>query len=122
MLLVSAVVLAIGTGIFLRSISDVNESADSEMSLKAWSLAGACGEYALNQLSTTTDGRAGWSYSGESLPVGDETCYINVVASGTAKVIQASSTVGNFTRKVKIEVATNTPSIVISSWAVVADF
>lgn len=123
-LIVCATVLIIATGIFLRSISEVNESADSESSLKAWSTVNACGEYALLQMSTTTGGLSGWSYGGlYSLPVGSETCYIYAIgSSGTSKVIHASSTVSNFTRKIEVIVATNTPSLVVSSWQEVADF
>jgi hypothetical protein len=57
------------------------------------------------------------------LSVGDETCYIYpVVASGTDRLIRASSTVSGFTRKILIDVATNTPKVVVSSWEEVADF
>ena len=49
-LLVCAVVLAVATGIFLRSISQTNETADSEGALKAWGTVNACGEYALGQM------------------------------------------------------------------------
>jgi len=125
-LLVSAVVLAIATGIMLRSISGLNSSADSEKSLKAWSTVSACGEYALMQMSTTTGGLPGWGYgstTGQSLEINGETCYIyTVVASGTAKLIKASSTVSSFTKKILIEVATNTPNIEVSYWREVADF
>ena len=120
-LLVSATVLIIITGILLRSISQINESADSEASLKAWSTVNACGEYAVGQISSTT---VGWSYAGsESLAVGSQTCYIYpVTLSGVDKIITASSTVSGFTRKILIDVATNTPNMVISSWGYVADF
>jgi hypothetical protein len=125
-LLVCATVVIIVTDILLRSIGQANESLDSENSLKALGVVTACGEYALNQISTTTDGRAGWGFastSGMSLAVGDETCYIYpVTASGTAKLIKASSTVSSFTKKVLIEVSTNTPNLSISSWKGVADF
>jgi hypothetical protein len=125
-LLVCASVLIVVTGMILRSIGDVQETANSEMSLKAWSTVNSCGEYALLQLSTTTDGLAGWEYAsttGESLSVGSSTCYIYpVVASGTDKIIKASSTVAQFTKKIVIDVATNTPNVLINSWEEVADF
>jgi hypothetical protein len=125
-LLVMATVLIISTGVFLRSIQELNMSADSEKAFKAWSVVNACGEYALDQMSTTTNGRAGWNFAsttGQSLAIGDETCYIYpVTLSGTDKLIMASSTVSGFTRKILIEVATNTPSLVVNSWSVVADF
>ena len=126
-LLVSAVVLAVGAGIMLRSIGEVNETSDSEMALKAWSTVNACGEIAVLELSTTTNDRAGWTYDGgEEVLVGADNnpCYIYAIGDGVGgtKLIQASSTVSNFTRKVLIEVATNTPSVIINSWELVADF
>ena len=122
-LLVSVTILAVATGIFLRSISVVAETADAESSLKAWGAVTACGEYALGQLASSTDS-VGWSYAGgETRTVGGETCHIySVTTSGTAKQIMASSTVALFTKKIVIEVATNTPKILINSWAEVADF
>ena len=121
--LVCATVLIIITGVILRSIGQVNESADSEASLKAWSVVNACGEYALNQLASTT-GSPGWSYAGgESLAVGSETCYIYPVESSSLdKLVKASSTISGFTKKILIEVATNTPAVEVDSWAEVADF
>ncbi len=129
-LLVSAVVLTITTGIMLRSIGKINESADSENSLKAWSTVNACAEYALGQMiastTSTTTTAENWGFAsttGQELSVGDEICYIYPVTdSGTAKLIKASSTVSQFTKKIEIEVATNTPSISINYWEEVADF
>lgn len=129
-LLVSATVLIIATGILLRSLSQVNESADTENSLKAWSTVNACGEYALSQMmastTSTSTTAANWNFAsttGQSLSVGSQTCYIYpVVASGTDKVVHASSTVSNFTKKISIDLATNTPSLIINSWTEVADF
>ena len=124
-LLVFATVLIVAMGIFLRSIGGIKEGADSEASLKAWSTANACGEYALLQISALP-GYYGWGYAsgtGELLSVGEETCYIYpVVASGTGKLIKASSTVSSFTRKILIDVATNSPSLKVVSWKTVADF
>ncbi|MFA7252485.1 MAG: hypothetical protein WC027_01375 [Candidatus Paceibacterota bacterium] len=125
-LLVSAVVLAVGAGIMLRSIGEVTETSDSEMALKAWSTVNACGEIAVLELSTTTNSREGWSYGGDvEIDVGNDNnpCYIYPIeTSGSAKIIKASSTVSDFTRKLLIEVATNTPSVIINSWELVADF
>ena len=130
-LLVCATVLIISTGILLRSISQVNESADTENSLKAWGAVNSCGEYSLLQMmgsstdATTTAANWGFaSTTGISLPVGDQTCYIYpvVAGSGTNKLIKASSTVNGFTKKIVIDVATNTPTTTVSSWKLVADF
>ena len=125
-LLVCATVLIIVTGILLRSISGTKNGEDTEQALKAWSVVNACGEHALLQMSAL-NGMPGWNYAsttGESLSVGAETCYIYPVDDGGAgeKIIKASSTVSGFTRKILIEVATNTPNIVVNSWEIVADF
>lgn len=123
-LLVCATVLIVSTGIFLRSISKVSEAGDSENSLKAWSTVNACGEYALGRMASTVSGQPGWAYpGGELLTVGGQTCYIyGVITEGTTKIIRASSTVASFTKKIVIEVATNTPKVIINSWSEVADF
>jgi len=125
-LLVLVTVLTIATGILLRSIGELKQTQDSENALKAWSTVNACGEYALGQLATTEGGLPGWDYAGgEPGPLLSDgnSCYIYpVVASGTSKIIMASSTVSEFTRKVLIEVATNTPKLVVNSWRYVADF
>ena len=123
-LLVCATVLAIASGIFLRSIGKVSETGDSENSFKSWSAVNACGEYALGRMASIASGQPGWAYQGnELLTIGGETCYIyGIITQGESKIIQASSTVSNFTKKIVIEVATNTPKVVISSWREGADF
>jgi H+/gluconate symporter-like permease len=118
-LIVCAVVLIIGTFIFLRSISETNQSADSEKSLKALNVVNACGEYALGQLALTPER----SYTGDyTLSVGDETCYIYPITGTTVKTIQASSTVSSFTKKILIQVDISTARLLINSWNEVADF
>jgi hypothetical protein len=128
-LIVSATVLIVATGVLLRSISDVNSTADSGKALQAWSTVNACGEYALGQMMGSTSATTtaiNWGFAsttGVSLDVEDETCYIYPVEDlDGAKLIKASSTVASFTRKIEIEVATNTPSMVVTSWEYVADF
>jgi hypothetical protein len=123
-LLVCATVLAIASGVFLRSIGKVNEVGESEYSFKAWSAVNACGEYALGRMASIASGQPGWAYQGnELLTIGGQTCYIyGIITEGETKVIHASSTVSNFTKKLVIEVATNTPKVVINSWREVADF
>lgn len=128
-LLVCATVLIISVGSLLRSITQVNSTADSLSSFKAWGVVNACGEYTLQQMvgsTSTSTTAANWNFAsstGVLLPIGSETCYIYpVVASGTNKLIQASSTVSGFTKKILISVATNTPAIIVNSWKEVADF
>jgi hypothetical protein len=132
-LLVCATVMIISTGILLRSVSEISSTTDSEKSLRAWGAVNACGEYALLQMiastTSTTTTANNWDFASTTgveltdVGGGDETCYIYpVVASGTAKIIKASSTVSSFTRKIQIEVATNTPNMAVTSWEAVADF
>ena len=125
-LLVSAVVLLISAGVFLRSIGQMNKVADIEKSLEALATANACGDYAVYQLASTTE-TAGWSYGGnEDLTIEGNTCTIGSIGEDSevpgSKLIQASSTVSNFVKKISITVATNTPGIVIREWVQVADF
>jgi hypothetical protein len=120
-LLVCAVVMIVSAGSLFRSINDANEGTDSERALKAWSTVNACGEYALAQIAPLS----GWTeYTGDApLQVGAETCYIYPIEdSEGSKIINASSTVSGFTKKISIEVATNTPKVIITSWEEVADF
>jgi hypothetical protein len=130
-LLVCATVLIIVTSILLRSVGQINETISSEKSIKAWGAVNACGEYALGKMIASTSATttaSNWSYAGNenlNIPLsnGEETCYIYpVIASGTTKIIRASSTVSSFTRKIVIEVATNTPTTTINHWNIVADF
>lgn len=129
-LLVSATVLIIVTGVMLRTIGKVSDSADAEKSLKALSTVTACGEYALEQMVASTSATTtitNWGFAsttGVELVLAGETCYIYPIEdiSGGAKLIKASSTISKFTKKIEIEVATNTPNIVINSWQQVADF
>ena len=117
-LLVSAVVLAVATGLLLRSISQANESGDSEKSLKAWAGVNACGEYAMGKLGVSN------SYAGdETFQFGNETeiCYIYPVEEDESgvRLVKASSTVSGFTKKVLIQVNANRS---VAFWKEVADF
>jgi hypothetical protein len=113
-----------------------------ENSVKAWGSVNACAEYALLQLSTTSSGLAGWNYASTTgelktdIDGSGNSCYIYKIepffATSTdclnplKRCIRASSTVPSvgpgFTRKLLIEVATNTPIVTVDSWSEVADF
>lgn len=124
-IMVSAIAILISVGTILRSISELRMSLYQEKSSKASASVNACGEYAVRKISTTSDSLPGWDYTGgELFDLGDSNCYIYpVVASGTSKVIYASSTVSSFTRKLKIEVGTSTNTFVnIQSWSEISDF
>ncbi|MEI6528740.1 MAG: hypothetical protein WCO10_03700 [bacterium] len=122
-LMVSAVVVMIGSGVLLRSISSSNNSLAEEQSVHSTVSANSCAEYAMLQLSTTTGGLPGWSYvGGQSLSLGSDTCSYSVVNADSAKSVKASSTVSGFVHKIQVVVATSTPTMSISSWKDVADF
>jgi hypothetical protein len=128
-LTVSAIALVISSTIILRSVTEATVSIDEESANKAWAIVNACAEKALyNLASTTGDGVAVWNaYDGaEEVLIDDYSCYIlsidNSGGASTERIVNASSTVNNFTRKVSITVATNTPSLDVESWEMVADF
>jgi hypothetical protein len=125
-LLVCAVVLIVATGVLFRSIGEVNQSAETERSLEAWSTVNACAEYALAKISKEEVGSSGWNYTGgEPLEIEGNICYIYPIVNNDndgSKTIKASSTVSGFTKKISVEVATNTPKVKITSWTEVADF
>lgn len=122
----SAIALLIGSTILLKSITEATISLDEENSGRAWAGVNACVEKALLELSSTT-GSVGWNYlGGETVAVGDYSCYILPIdisgGTSSSRLIKASSTVNNFTRKLSVSVATNTPAVEITSWTEVADF
>jgi type II secretory pathway component PulK len=131
-LTVSAIALVISSTILLRSVTEARISIDEESTNQAWATVNACAEYALVHMavaSTTNYATSsnGWNYEGgDTVSVGGNSCRILPIdISGGAtstRLVNASSTVNDFTRKVSIVVATNTPSINVSSWQIVADF
>ena len=135
-LTVSAVALVIASTILLKSITESTVSGDEISVDTAEATVDTCGEYALIHLaSTTITGYAstsnGWNNynvsTGNSVSIGGNSCYIYPILNiggGTSspRQINASSTVNNFTRKLAITVATNTPAISVTSWQLVPDF
>lgn len=134
-LLVSATALIISSTILLKSITETTVSSDEEFSNRAWSAVNACGEYALVHLAVaSTTGYAsttnGWNYQGQyeltDLGADGDSCYIYPIdisgGASSTRLIMASSTVNDFTRKISIVVATNTPVVEVTSWELVADF
>lgn len=120
-LTISAIALLVSAGILLQSISESATSSAEGEAGRAWAAANGCAEYALAQLSTTTDARPGWADGTGTQMVGSYTCWYAISASNTSKLIQASSSVATFTRKIQVLVATNTP-MTITSWQEVGDF
>lgn len=127
-LIVSAVVLIIATGIFLRSIGETKKTSELEKSMKALYLANGCADYAVSKIASSTEnGGNGWGYQGnEILNIGDDSCDIlpleeNPEIAGS-KWIKTESTVSGFVRRISVTVSTNTPSLNIVKWEQVANF
>ncbi len=128
---ISAVSLVIASAVLLRSITEAMISVDEESSNKAWSAVNACGEIALWNLASTTVTHVaggGWNYAGgETVAVGDNSCYIRSViapdtSTTTSRTVQVNSTVNDFTRKLQIVTAYGNPKVTVTSWELVADF
>lgn len=116
------VVGAIGTAILLSiMLSGVSTSKTDFAVQQAGSakvLASSCGEEALQKLLET-----GTTSSSASVTIGSGTCSYTITSqNGQNITINATALIGTITSKVKIVVATTTPSIVLSSWQEVGDF
>jgi hypothetical protein len=90
----------------------------TEQSIKARSLVNACADEALQQIRTST------SFAGSgSLSLGVGTCeYLVIFLSGQDRIIQASSTVGDIIKKVRINIDAINPEINTTYWQEVGDF
>ncbi len=127
-LIITAVSIIIGTTIVLKSISHSSMSLSELYSAQAWASGNGCVEYVLGQYSiasTSWDFSTTTGYKGnETRIIGGIPCFINTITStGTNyRLINASSTVSGFVRKLQVVVATNTPQSVVSSWQEVGDF
>jgi hypothetical protein len=128
-LIVSAVVLAITTGVFLRSVGETKKISELEQSMKALYLANGCADYAVSKIASSTEnGGNGWDvYLGdETLNIDDGTCDIYSLDEDPelagSKWIKTESTVSGFIKRISVVVATNTPNLDIVEWEQVADF
>ena len=118
-LIVGALVLAIGVGVSLRSIDETEMSLNEELSNRALALVNACAEYALFQLVNNL------SYAGnETLTINDsDSCDIlSIEGSGaTDRIIKAEALVMGYKKKIKIGIAQIEPLEMIY-WEEVDDF
>ena len=117
-LVVGAVGLAVSISVALLGVGFSKTTTSLQQSNQARGLANACAEYGLEKL------RESVSYAGnETLTIGSSTCAIlSVLGSGNAnRTVQASSTVGTVTRKVKVQVLQVAPQVILTSWQEVAD-
>jgi len=117
-IIITAVVslIAISTG--LLAISESNMGLTKDLSAKAYYLADACVEEALQQINDSIPfiGTGG-------LTIGSGSCSYAVTSSGGQnRSINTSGTVGSITRKVEVVIDAITPDINITLWQEVADF
>jgi hypothetical protein len=122
-IVVGGILLIVSIAVSLRSVGESDISFDDIQSNKAVSLANVCAEVATMKLLTVRD------YAGsEILTINGDTCEIvSVSGSGnTSRVITVSSTVstavGNYTKKVKVNVSKISTSTQITSWQEVGSF
>lgn len=118
-LIIGVLILAISTGLSLRSISETKMSLGEQESHRALALANLCAEVAVMKLESVLN------YSGnETVPISGETCdIINVEGLGNSnRIVKTQSTVFGFTKKVKVVVSQISPVMQITSWEEVGDF
>ena len=133
-LAVSAVALLVSAGILLQSITQSVISSSEEMAQKAWASVNGCAEKAVWNISTTTGTAQGWSgdytTDGHPFTIGGSDCYVYPATSTStpvadSRLINASSTVSEFTRKIQVIIASSTSTSTppsIYSWQEVGDF
>lgn len=113
-LVFSAMILLAGLGVSLRGIDAAESSLDEAFSIHARMLADACAEEALMRL------KSNFGYSGNETIIvgGTDTCTIvSVSGSGnTDRVVLSEAAVGRTLRRVRVDVARITPSLIVRAW------
>ena len=121
--LLSVIIIgAIGTAIMLSVLLFGVSSSKTDFALQqsgsAKVAASSCGEEALQKILET-----GTTSSVGSLTIASGTCSYTITSqNGQNITVNATGVVGTMISKVKIVVATTTPSIILSSWQEVGDF
>jgi hypothetical protein len=118
-LIIDAIALLVGVGVLIRAVGETKIVVAEDYRQRAHAAATACAEHALIELKDTT------LYAGdELLHVNEDTCYIMLIAGygESSRVIQTTSTVATYTRKIKITIDDINPILKISSWEDVVDF
>ncbi|MBI5037936.1 MAG: hypothetical protein HZC01_04525 [Candidatus Kerfeldbacteria bacterium] len=119
MLIVSVVGLAIASSMMAISISGSQSSLERDQATSARYLADACAEYAISQLLDAN------TYAGNEVrTLGDGTCTIRPVlgTGNTNRTVETFGTVDTTIRKIRVEIASLTPNVALTSWRDVADF
>lgn len=117
-IIVGAIGVATSVSLLLLGVGSSKTSLSIEKSNQAKALVNACAEAALNQV------RSSPAFSGSaSLSLGRGNCSYTVTnLGGQNRLINASSTVDEVVRKIKITLNQITPKINLTSWQEVSDF
>lgn len=113
-------VLIVGAASLTVALSLLMSGADSQRATLAFQqmaqarqLANACGEEALQQIQANTS----YTATNVNLVLGTNSCTYTVTnTGGSSRTIDASSTVGNIIRKIKVYVTINATSISVIEW------
>lgn len=120
---ISVIVMsAIGLAVMLSIIAAGVNASKTDFSLQqlggARSLASSCAEEALQRILET-----GTTSSSGVVNVASGTCSYTILSqNGQNITINSIGLVGTVTSKIKVVIASTTPSITLSSWEEVADF
>jgi hypothetical protein len=115
-------IAAIGATIMISVIASGILASKTDLSLQqsgsARVLASSCAEEALEKILET-----GSTTGVGNLVIASGTCsYIITSTNGQNVTIQSTGILGTITSKIKVVIATTTPSITLSSWEEVSDF
>lgn len=117
-ILISAIGLAIMLSVIAAGVDATKTDFSLQQSGGARSLASSCAEEALQKIFET-----GTTSSNGNLSIASGTCtYVITATSGQIITINATGVLSTVTSKIKVVLATTTPSITLSSWEEVADF
>ncbi len=112
-LIVGAVALATATVVLVGGSDSQRESLAEQQNVQARNLATACGEDALQQMHDNT----AYTATNVQLTLGQGTCVYTVTnTGGSSRTIDATGTVGNIVRKIKVYVTINATSISVTAW------
>ncbi|MBI2033816.1 MAG: hypothetical protein HYT13_01825 [Candidatus Liptonbacteria bacterium] len=117
-IIVGAIGVATGVSLLLLGVGSSRSSLSFEKSNQAKALSNACAEAALDQIRNSS------AFSGSAgLTFGRGSCSYQVLnLGGQSRLINASGTVDEVVRKIKITLNQITPKINLTSWQEVSDF
>ena len=116
-ILIGGILVALVLAITYISLNQKLSLIGQDKSIKAYYLANACGHYAVLQIQDNQN------YTGdETIEIEGNSCYIEAVSgSGETRTIFASSQVGQYQKRIKIEISQISPETKIDYWGLVID-